>query len=136
MEKKLIWLDLEMTGLDPNAERIIEIYTCVTNEDLTEIIEGPGMVVSQSKELLDGMDDWNQSHHGASGLIEEVLDSTISEREAEQATLDFIKLHVEKGESPLCGNTVWHDRKFLSLYMPELEDYFCLLYTSPSPRDY
>ena len=67
-----IWLDLEMTGLDPNAERIIEIYTCVTNEDLTEIIEGPGMVISQSKELIDGMDDWNQEHHAASGLIDEV----------------------------------------------------------------
>ena len=124
MEKKLIWLDLEMTGLDPNAERIIEIYTCVTNEDLTEIIEGPGMVISQSKELIDGMDDWNQEHHSASGLIDEVLASEISEKEAEQKTLEFIKQHVGKNESPRCGNTVWHDRKFLSLYMPELEDYF------------
>ena len=94
MEKKLIWLDLEMTGLDPNAERIIEIYTCITNEDLTEIIEGPGMVISQSKELIDGMDEWNQEHHSASGLIDEVLASKISEQEAEQRTLEFIKQHV------------------------------------------
>ena len=82
------------------------------------------MVISQSKELIDGMDDWNQEHHSASGLIDEVLASEVSEKEAEQKTLEFIKQHVGKNESPLCGNTVWHDRKFLSLYMPELEDYF------------
>ena len=124
MEKKLIWLDLEMTGLDPSAERIIEIFTAVTNEDLTEIIDGPNLVVSQPQEYIDAMDDWNQTHHGDSGLIEDVLNSNISQEEAEQETLRFLREHVKKNSSPLCGNTVWHDRKFLTLYMPELEDYF------------
>ena len=124
MEKKLIWLDLEMTGLDPNAERIIEIFSAVTNEDLTEIIDGPNIVVSQPKEYIDAMDDWIQWHHGESGLIEDVLNSKINQEEAEQETLRFLREHVEKNASPLCGNTVWHDRKFLSLYMPELEDHF------------
>ena len=124
MEKKLIWLDLEMTGLDPNAERIIEIFTAVTNEDLTEIIDGPTIVISQPQEYIDAMDDWNQTHHGDSGLIEDVLKSKVTQKEAEQETLRFLREHVKKNSSPLCGNTVWHDRKFLTLYMPELEDYF------------
>jgi oligoribonuclease len=109
MEKKLIWLDLEMTGLDPNAERIIEIFTAVTNEDLTEIIDGPNLVVSQPQEYIDAMDDWNQSHHGESGLIEDVLNSKINQEEAEQETLRFLREHVGKNASPLCGNTVWHE---------------------------
>ena len=91
MEKKLIWLDLEMTGLDPNAERIIEIYTCITNEDLTEIIEGPGMVISQSKELIDGMDEWNQEHHSASGLIDEVL--AVGDIEFQEKCLNCLVLY-------------------------------------------
>ena len=110
MENKLIWLDLEMTGLDPNSERIIEIFTAVTDENLTEI--------------LDQMDEWNQEHHKKSGLIDEVKRSVITQEDAEAMTLDFLSQHVGKNVSPLCGNTVWHDRKFLTLYMPQLEDYF------------
>ena len=101
MEKKLIWLDLEMTGLDPSAERIIEIFTAVTNEDLTEIIDGPNLVVSQPQEYIDAMDDWNQTHHGDSGLIEDVLNSNISQEEAEQETLRFLREHVKKFISAL-----------------------------------
>ena len=124
MENKLIWLDLEMTGLDPNSERIIEIFTAVTDENLTEIIEGPDLVIKQPNEILDQMDEWNQEHHKKSGLIDEVKRSVITQEDAEAMTLDFLSQHVGKNVSPLCGNTVWHDRKFLTLYMPQLEDYF------------
>ena len=124
MENKLIWLDLEMTGLDPNSERIIEIFTAVTDENLTEIIEGPNLVIKQPDEILDQMDEWNQEHHKKSGLIDEVKRSVITQEDAEAMTLDFISQHVGKNVSPLCGNTVWHDRKFLTLYMPRIEDYF------------
>ena len=124
MENKLIWLDLEMTGLEPQSERIIEIFTAITNEDLTEVIEGPNLVISQSNEYLDNMDDWNQDHHSKSGLLDEVKQSEISQEDAEIRTLNFIKEHVGKNKSPLCGNTIHHDRKFLTLYMPQLEEYF------------
>ena len=124
MENKLIWLDLEMTGLEPQSERIIEIFTAITNEDLTEVIEGPNIVISQPKEYLDNMDDWNQDHHSRSGLLDEVKKSEISQEDAEMRTLNFIKEHVGKNKSPLCGNTIHHDRKFLTLYMPQLEEYF------------
>ena len=124
MENKLIWLDLEMTGLEPQSERIIEIFTAITNEDLTEIIDGPNLVISQPKEYIDNMDDWNQEHHSKSGLLEEVLASEVSQEEAELRTLNFLAEHIGKGKSPLCGNTIHHDRKFLTLYMPQLEDYF------------
>ena len=118
MENKLIWLDLEMTGLEPQSERIIEIFTAITNEDLTEVIEGPNIVISQPSEYLDNMDDWNQDHHSRSGLLDEVKKSEISQEDAELRTLNFIKEHVGKNKSPLCGNTIHHDRKFLTLYMP------------------
>ena len=124
MENKLIWLDLEMTGLEPQSERIIEIFTAITNEDLTEVIEGPNIVISQPTEYLDNMDDWNQDHHSRSGLLDEVKKSEISQEDAELRTLNFIKEHVGKNKSPLCGNTIHHDRKFLTLYMPQLEEYF------------
>ena len=124
MENKLIWLDLEMTGLEPQSERIIEIFTAITNEDLTEIIDGPNLVISQPKDYIDNMDDWNQEHHSKSGLLEEVLASEVSQEEAEQRTLNFLAEHIGKGKSPQCGNTIHHDRKFLTLYMPQLEDYF------------
>ena len=91
MEKKLIWLDLEMTGLDPNAERIIEIFTAVTKEERTEIIDGPNIVISQPQEYIDAMDDWNQTHHGDSGLIDDVLKSKVTQKEAEQETLRFLR---------------------------------------------
>ena len=96
MENKLIWLDLEMTGLEPQSERIIEIFTAITNEDLTEVIEGPNIVISQPAEYLDNMDDWNQDHHSRSGLLDEVKNSDISQEDAEMRTLNFIKEHVEK----------------------------------------
>ena len=120
----LIWIDLEMTGLDPEKEKIIEIATLVTDSDLHIIAEGPNLVLSQSKEILDSMDEWNQSHHGSSGLIDEVKKSSINEQVAEIETLDFISKYVGEKVSPMCGNTVSHDRRFLSKYMPRLESYF------------
>ena len=120
----LIWIDLEMTGLDPETERIIEVATLVTDSDLNLIAEGPNLIISQSKELLDSMDEWNQNQHGSSGLIQEVINSDITEQIAEIETLDFISKYVEEKVSPMCGNTVSHDRRFLSKYMPRLEAYF------------
>ncbi len=120
----LVWIDLEMTGLDPETERIIEVATLVTDADLNLIAEGPNLIISQSKELLDSMDEWNQNQHGSSGLIQEVINSDITEQIAEIETLDFISKYVEEKVSPMCGNTVSHDRRFLSKYMPRLEAYF------------
>ena len=120
----LVWIDLEMTGLDPETEKIIEVATLVTDADLNLIAEGPNLIISQSKELLDSMDEWNQNQHGSSGLIHEVIKSDITEQIAEIETLDFISKYVEEKVSPMCGNTVSHDRRFLSKYMPRLEAYF------------
>ena len=120
----LIWIDLETTGLDPETERIIEVATLVTDSDLNLIAEGPNLIISQSKELLDSMDEWNQNQHGSSGLIQEVINSDITEQIAEIETLDFISKYVGEKVSPMCGNTVSHDRRFLSKYMPRLEAYF------------
>ena len=120
----LIWIDLEMTGLDPNKEKIIEIATLVTDSDLNILAEGPNLIISQAKEILDSMDEWNQNQHGKSGLIEEVIESNITEQAAEIETLDFISKYVGEKISPMCGNTVSHDRRFLSKYMPRLEEYF------------
>ncbi len=120
----LIWIDLEMTGLDPNKEKIIEIATLVTDSDLNILAEGPNLIISQAKEILDSMDEWNQNQHGKSGLIEEVIQSNITEQAAEIETLDFISKYVGEKISPMCGNTVSHDRRFLSKYMPRLEAYF------------
>ena len=120
----LVWIDLEMTGLDPETEKIIEVATLVTDADLNLIAEGPNLIISQSKELLDSMDEWNQNQHGSSGLIQEVINSDITEQIAEIETLDFISKYVGEKASPMCGNTVSHDRRFLSKYMPRLEAYF------------
>ena len=120
----LVWIDLEMTGLDPETEKIIEVATLVTDADLNLIAEGPNLIISQSKELLDSMDEWNQNQHGSSGLIHEVIKSDITEQIAEIETLDFISKYVGEKASPMCGNTVSHDRRFLSKYMPRLEAYF------------
>lgn len=120
---ELVWLDMEMTGLDPEREHIIEMATIVTDSELNVIAEGPVLVVHQSDTVLAAMDDWNQRHHGASGLIDRVRASQISEREAEATTLAFLERLVEKKRSPLCGNTIWQDRRFLSRYMPTLESY-------------
>lgn len=126
MDKKtnLIWVDLEMTGLNPETDRIIEIATLVTDKDLNIIAEGPNLVVHQSDATLDAMDEWCTRHHGESGLTQKVKDSTLSEAEAEQQTLDFLKEWVEPGQSPLCGNSIWQDRRFLIRYMPALDE-FC-----------
>jgi len=122
--KNLIWLDLEMTGLDPEHERIIEIATIVTDSELNIIAEGPNLVINQNKSLLDSMDEWNQKQHGSTGLIDAVKISNITEQMAEIETLDFISKYVGQKKSPMCGNTVSHDRRFLSKYMPQLEAYF------------
>lgn len=119
----LVWMDLEMTGLNPEVERIIEIATIITDSDLNIIAEGPVFAVRQPQSLLDAMDDWNQSHHSASGLLDRMKQDGVTEAEAEAMTLAFIEKHVERGTAPLCGNTIWQDRRFLARYMPALEDY-------------
>ncbi|TQV73032.1 oligoribonuclease [Aliikangiella marina] len=123
-ESNLIWIDLEMTGLDPNKERIIEIATIVTDKDLNILAEGPMMAVSQPQSLLDAMDAWCTKHHGESGLTQRVIDSTVSESDAEKATIEFLAQWVPKGKSPMCGNSIGQDRRFLVRYMPSLHDYF------------
>ena len=120
----LIWIDLEMTGLDPNHDRIIEIATVVTDSDLNILAEGPSMAIHQAETLLEGMDEWNTTHHGNSGLTERVRKSTVSESQAEQATLDFLSKWVPQGASPMCGNSIGQDRRFLVRYMPELAAFF------------
>jgi oligoribonuclease len=119
----LVWIDLEMTGLDPDNEVIIEIATIVTDSSLNLVAEGPSMAVQAPQDKLDGMDEWNQTHHKASGLLDRVLKSPISVVEAEAQTLAFLEQHVTRNSSPLCGNSVWQDRRFLSRYMPTLENY-------------
>lgn len=123
-KQNLIWIDLEMTGLDPNCERIIEIATIVTDKDLNILAEGPVLAVHQSDELLAKMSDWCVKTHTANGLVERVKQSKLTERAAELQTLDFLKQWVPKGASPICGNSVAQDKRFLFQYMPELADYF------------
>jgi oligoribonuclease len=123
-KNNLIWLDLEMTGLNPNRERIIEIATVVTDTDLNVIATGPELVINQPEKLLKDMDAWNTRQHTGSGLVEKVRQSTITENEAELRTLDFLVKYVEPGYSPMCGNSICQDRRFLSLYMPKLEAFF------------
>ncbi len=120
----LIWIDLEMTGLDPETDRIIEIATVVTDKDLNVLAEGPMLAIHESKQVLDNMDEWCVNTHGASGLTERVLKSTISAADAEQQTIEFLKLYVGEGKSPMCGNTICQDRRFMVNYMPKLEQYF------------
>jgi len=122
--KNLIWIDLEMTGLNPEVDRILELATVVTDSELNILAEGPVFAVFQSEEILAGMDAWNVKHHTQSGLIDRVRASKITEMEAEQQTLEFLSQHVKKGMSPMCGNTIWQDRRFLTRYMPLLEQYF------------
>ena len=120
----LIWIDLEMTGLDPTKDRIIEIATIVTNQDLDVIAQGPCLAIHQEEKVLLGMDDWNTEHHTQSGLWDRVLTSDISAREAERLTLEFLQEHVPIHTSPMCGNSICQDRRFLSKWMPKLENYF------------
>lgn len=119
----LVWLDLEMTGLNPDRDRIIELAIIVTNADLSVSVQGPVLVIHQSDALLNGMDAWNKSTHGKSGLIDRVKASTLTEAEAEKQVLAFVKRYVGSNTSPLCGNTIGQDRRFLVRYMPKLEAY-------------
>ena len=120
----LVWLDLEMTGLEPDSERIIEIATAVTNHDLSEIIEGPNLVIQTPQEFIDNMDERNTNQHNKSGLVDSLKVTNMTIEEAQKQTLEFLSLHSEKGRSPLCGNTISHDRRFLRRYMPELDAFF------------
>ena len=120
----LIWIDLEMTGLSPEEDTIIEIATIVTDLHLNELAEGPVLAIRQTRETMDGMDEWNTRQHGQSGLTERVLDSRTSAADAEAATLEFLEQWVDVGASPMCGNSICQDRRFLAREMPGLERYF------------
>ena len=120
----LIWIDLEMTGLDTQNDLIIEIATIVTDSELNELAEGPMLAIHQSDATMGGMDEWNTNQHGKSGLTERVKKSTLSVQDAEQKTLDFLCEYVPKGASPMCGNSICQDRRFMARLMPELEDFF------------
>lgn len=120
---KLVWMDLEMTGLNPDQDEIIEIATIVTDGDLNVVEIGPSLVLNQPESRFEKMDDWNQKHHVKSGLWDKVLASNLSAKDAEEATLEFIKKHCKEKESPLCGNSVWQDRRFLRKYMPSIDQY-------------
>jgi oligoribonuclease len=120
----LIWIDLEMTGLNPDTDLIIEIATVITDKDLNILAEGPALAVHQPEAVLLAMDDWNQKHHGESGLISRVKASKISAVEAETLTIAFLQDWVPENTSPMCGNTIGQDRRFLVRYMPKLEAYF------------
>jgi len=123
-DQNLVWLDCEMTGLDPDKERIIEIAVVVTGPQLTPRIEGPVLAIHQSDELLGKMDKWNKGTHGRSGLIEKVRASTVTEEDAQAQLLAFLAKYVPKGVAPMCGNTIGQDRRFLTRYMPKLETFF------------
>lgn len=120
----LIWLDMEMTGLNPDSDRIIEVAIVITDSQLNTIAEGPVLVVHQSDEVLDGMDAWNKGTHGKSGLIDKVRASTMTEAEAEAQLLAFLAEYVPARSSPMCGNSICQDRRFMARGMPQLEDWF------------
>lgn len=121
---RLIWIDLEMTGLDPQRDEIIEIATIVTDAELNILAEGPVIAIHQSDAIMDNLDDWNRRYHGASGLIERVKNSTIDLAQAEAQTLAFLSQYLEAGKSPMCGNSICQDRRFLARHMPKLEKFF------------
>ncbi len=120
----LIWIDMEMSGLDPETERILELAVVITDAQLNTVAEAPVLVVHQPDSLLDAMDNWNKSTHGKSGLIDRVRASTLSEAEAEVRMVEFLAQHVPSGVSPICGNSVHQDRRFLVRYMPKLDAFF------------
>ena len=121
--EKWVWIDLEMSGLEVDSCQILEIATLITNADLEVLAEGPEIVIHQPDEVLEAMDEWNTKHHGKSGLTKAVKESSVSLGEAEKRTLDFVRKHCKEGEAPLCGNSIWQDRRFLAKYMPKLEAY-------------
>ena len=123
-EHNLIWIDLEMTGLDPDNDRIIEVAVVVTDPQITVRVEGPVLAVHQSEAVLDRMDAWNRGTHGKSGLTQRVRESTIDEAAAQAQVIEFLKAYVPKGKSPMCGNSVCQDRRFLVRTMPQLEAWF------------
>ena len=123
-EFNLVWLDMEMTGLDPDNDRIIEVAVVVTDSELNILGEGPVFAIHQSDAALDAMDSWNKGTHGRSGLIERVKASTVSEQDAEQALIEFLKAFVPAGKSPMCGNSICQDRRFMARGMPKLEAFF------------
>jgi oligoribonuclease len=123
-ELNLVWVDMEMTGLDPDSDRIIEVAVVVTDAHLHVLAEGPVFAIHQSDATLDAMDAWNKGTHGRSGLIERVKASTVTEADAEVALIAFLKNFVPAGKSPMCGNTICQDRRFMARYMPKLEAFF------------
>ena len=122
-ESNLVWMDLEMTGLDPDRDTILEVATLITNNELEAVAQGPVLVIHQPTHVLERMDAWNREHHGASGLTQRVLASTLSMAEAEKQVLGFVKRYCPERISPLCGNSICQDRRFLARYMPGLEAY-------------
>lgn len=123
-ESNLVWIDLEMTGLNPDTDKVLEIATIVTDAQLNILAEGPVLAVHQSDDVLNNMDEWCTNTHGASGLTQRCKDSNIDEQQAIEQTLDFLKQYVPQGVSPLCGNSIGQDRRFMVRHMPELEAYF------------
>lgn len=123
-QNNLVWIDMEMTGLVPDRDRIIEVAIVVTNANLEAVAEAPVLVIHQADEVLDAMDSWNKSTHAKSGLIEKVKASTLSDAVAEEQMIAFLKLHVPASTSPMCGNSICQDRRFLARWMPGLEDHF------------
>jgi oligoribonuclease len=123
-DNNLIWIDLEMTGLEPQIDQILEIATVVTNKNLEILAQGPVIAIQQSLSVMNAMDEWNTTHHGDSGLTQRVLNSKDSTRVAEQETVDFLAKYVAPGTSPMCGNSICQDRRFMARLMPELEAFF------------
>ena len=123
-DNRLVWLDMEMSGLHPDSDRILELAVVVTDADLNTVAEGPVLVVHQDDAVLDGMDAWNKSTHGRSGLIDRVRASSLDEAAAERQMLDFLATCVRSGKSPMCGNSICQDRRFMARWMPRLESHF------------
>jgi oligoribonuclease len=123
-DQNLVWVDMEMTGLEPDTDVVIEIASIITDSNLQTLAEGPVIALHQSDEILAGMDEWNTSHHNSSGLVERVRQSSETEASATRKTIEFLQQYVPAGASPMCGNSIGQDRRFMARHMPELEQYF------------